>query len=242
MMTTIDRESPIPLYYQLKQLIVEKLDSGEWKPGDLVPSEQELQDTYGLSRTTVRQALAELTFEGRFTRHRGQGTFVAARQIVHDPTQRISITALMRQQGIEPEWQFLSRDFGVPFQPVQEALGISADEKVYIVELLLRANGEPIGRHFVVLANCAETGFDPAAASDADLRDYLRSLPDREGVRITRSIQALPAGSTEAGLLKIKPSEPVLSIQVVYSDADGHPLEFLRANYRGDRFKFQLNI
>lgn len=241
-MATIDRESPIPLYYQLKQLLLEKLDSGEWKPGDLVPSEQELQDTYGLSRTTVRQALAELTFEGRFSRHRGQGTFVAAREIVHDPMKRISITALMRQQGIEPEWQFLSRRFDVPFQQVQEALGIAPDERIYIVELLLRANGEPIGRHFVALANCSLAGFDPAAASDDDLRDYLRSLPDRQGIRIRRTVQALPVGSTEAGLLRMKPGEPILSIQVVYSDPDGSPLEFLRANYRGDRFKFQLNI
>lgn len=239
-MITIDRESPLPLYYQLKQLIVDKLDSGEWKPGDLVPSEQELQETYGLSRTTVRQALAELTFEGRFTRHRGQGTFVAAREIVHDPMERISITALMRQQGIEPEWQFLSRGNGVPFQQVQEALGIPEDEKVYLVELLLRANGEPIGRHFVALTRHGK--FDPDNASDEALRDYMRELPDRDGIRIRRTVQAVPAGTTEAGLLKIKPGEPVLSIQVVYSDSAGKPLEFLRANYRGDRFKFQLNI
>lgn len=239
-MITIDRESPLPLYYQLKQLIVDKLDSGEWKPGDLVPSEQELQETYGLSRTTVRQALAELTFEGRFTRHRGQGTFVAAREIVHDPMERISITALMRQQGIEPEWQILSRGYGVPYQQVQEALGISENEKIYLVELLLRANGEPIGRHFVALTR--QGTFDPEKASDEALRDYMRELPDREAISIRRTVQALPAGATEAGLLKIRPGEPVLSIQVVYSDSAGKPLEFLRANYRGDRFKFQLNI
>ncbi len=239
-MLNIDRESPLPLYYQLKKLIIEKLDSGIWKPGDLVPSEQELQETYGLSRTTVRQALAELTFEGRFTRHRGQGTFVSAREIVHDPLQRISITALMMQQGIEPDWQFISREYGTPFQPVQEALKIPADEQVYLVELLLRANGEPIGRHFVALANTVN--FNPSKATDEELRKYLRELPDREGIQINRTVQAIPAGSTEAGLLKIKPGEPVLSIQVIYSDSDGKPIEFLRANYRGDRFKFQLNI
>ena len=91
-MINIDRTSPIPLYYQLKQIIAEKLDTNVWKPGDLVPSEQELQNTYGVSRITVRQAFSELAHDGRFERHRGQGTFVANKPLVHNPSKRVSIS------------------------------------------------------------------------------------------------------------------------------------------------------
>ena len=56
----IERNSPLPLYHQLKQVLFDQNGSGQWKPGELIPGEQELQDTYGLSRTTVRQALREL--------------------------------------------------------------------------------------------------------------------------------------------------------------------------------------
>ncbi len=66
-MKSIDRNSPIPLYYQVKQSLLEYLENGTWKPGDLVPSEQELQEAYGVSRITVRQALSELTHEGRLS-------------------------------------------------------------------------------------------------------------------------------------------------------------------------------
>ena len=70
----IDRSSPLPLYYQLKQILLEKIESGLWSPGDLIPSEHELQETYGVSRTTVRQTLSDLVHEGVLVRHRGRGT------------------------------------------------------------------------------------------------------------------------------------------------------------------------
>lgn len=241
-MTTLDRNSPIPLYYQLKQIIAEKLDSGAWKPGDLVPSEQELQNTYGLSRITVRQALTELTFEGRFERHRGQGTFVANKPLIHNPAKRISITELMRQQGITPDWQIRERGFVAPFPNIQERLQVRASDKVYYVEFLLAADQEPIGRHLTYLPQPIAEAEQVETLADADLGAFFRALPNRTGNQIDRTIQAVPAGNTEAKLLNIRTGHPILSIEVTYSDADGRPIEHLHANYRGDRFKFQLDI
>ena len=150
-MTNIDRNSPVPLYYQLKQIIADNLDKGIWKPGDLVPSEQELQNTYGVSRITVRQAFSELTHEGRFERHRGQGTFVANKPIVHNPSKRISISELMHQQGIAPEWHIRQRDFVTPLPNIQEQLGIRSNSKVYFVDFLLYADN-------IVVDNCKSFG------------------------------------------------------------------------------------
>ena len=242
MTTILDRNSPIPLYYQLKQLLTEKLDSGEWQVGDLVPSEQELQETYGLSRITVRQAFSELTHEGRFIRRRGQGTFVAPQQIVHNPEQRISITELMTEQGITPEWEIRERKFVAPLPHVKEVLGMNADQQAYCVELLLHANGEPIGRHLAYLPDQLAERDDLANIPEQDLRDYLRNLPNQSPIRVERSIQAMPASDIEAKLLKVKIGHPILSIEVTYKDVDGNPLEHLRANYRGESFKFELNM
>ena len=241
-MTNIDRNSPIPLYYQLKQIITDNLDKGIWKPGDLVPSEQELQNTYGVSRITVRQAFSELTHEGRFERHRGQGTFVANKPIVHNPSKRISISELMHQQGIAPEWHIRQRDFVTPLPNIQEQLGIRSNSKVYFVDFLLFADKEPIGRHLTYITKPVAESGNAASLPDADLGAFFRGLPNREGIRINRTIQAVPASSEEAKLLKLRTGQPILSIEVTYSDADGTPLEHLRANYRGDRFKFQLDI
>ncbi|HEY1407356.1 MAG TPA: extracellular solute-binding protein [Promineifilum sp.] len=76
-MSQIDRSYPLPIYYQLKTLIKQRVDAGEWKPGEQIPTEEELCEFYQISRTPVRQALLELTREGVLTRTVGRGTFVA---------------------------------------------------------------------------------------------------------------------------------------------------------------------
>ena len=74
-MLNMDRESP-PLYLQIKALIKKKIDDGEWNPGEKIPSELELCETYEVSRTTVREAINELVWEEYLTRQRAKGTFV----------------------------------------------------------------------------------------------------------------------------------------------------------------------
>ncbi len=74
---TINKESPLPIYWQLKNILKEKIERGEFKPGDRIPPEDELCKTFGISRTPIRQALAELVNEGLLLRRRGQGTFVS---------------------------------------------------------------------------------------------------------------------------------------------------------------------
>jgi GntR family transcriptional regulator len=241
-MTTLDRNSPVPLYYQVKQSLLEKLENGFWKPGDLVPSEQELQETFGVSRITVRQALSELTHEGRFERHRGQGTFVASKQLVHNPAKRISITELMREQGIEPEWKVRQRDFAPPLLAVQEKLGVRSNSKIYFVDFLLSADKEPIGRHLTYLTKSVAESGKVDSLSDDELGAFFRGLPNQDGIQISRTIQSVPASSEEAKLLKVRAGFPILSIEVTYGDKNGVPLEHLRANYRGDRFKFQMDM
>src|SRR5512146_63413 len=73
--TSVDRKSPIPLYYQLYRLLLDKIEDGEWKPGDLVSSEKELSEQHGLSRITIRQTLQRLVTDGYLYRERGRGTF-----------------------------------------------------------------------------------------------------------------------------------------------------------------------
>ncbi len=75
-MAKIDRDSPVPIYHQLKTLIREQIESGLWRPGDRIPTEDELCRLYGISRSPVRQALKELVYEGVLVRRPGAGTFL----------------------------------------------------------------------------------------------------------------------------------------------------------------------
>jgi GntR family transcriptional regulator len=73
----IDRQSPVPLYFQLAGLLTEDITRGRWSPGDRLVSEAEMCDSYGVSRATVRQALLRLENEGLIQRMKGRGTFIA---------------------------------------------------------------------------------------------------------------------------------------------------------------------
>ncbi|MDR2670807.1 MAG: GntR family transcriptional regulator, partial [Oscillospiraceae bacterium] len=74
---TLDKNTPIPLYFQLKQLILGMIEAGDLRPGDLLPTEQALGGIFSISRSTTRQALSELVLEGYLYRAKGKGTFVA---------------------------------------------------------------------------------------------------------------------------------------------------------------------
>jgi len=237
---SIDRTSPVPLYYQLKQQMLAKIESGEWKPGDSVPTEQELQQSYHLSRTTVRQALAEMVKEGRLMRQRGRGTFVSQPKFQHDPLRHRGIGHYLLEQGLTPGWKVLDERHIVAPAEACARLGLARGAHVYCLQRLRLADDEPIG-YLVsyVPANLAE-GIDRSALDQGGSTDYLRNLPAMRESCVERSIEAVAAGDPEAKLLRVRRGSPLLSIQRLITARDGTPVEFLRALYRGDRMKFQV--
>ncbi|HDQ71152.1 MAG TPA: extracellular solute-binding protein [Chloroflexi bacterium] len=98
-MPSINRNSPIPIYHQLKAIIKEQIESGVWRPGDCIPTEQELCQQYAISRSPVRQALKELVFEGLLFRRAGLGTFVEG-CIAGEPATDTPI----RMMNSDPHW------------------------------------------------------------------------------------------------------------------------------------------
>ena len=98
----LNKNTPIPLYYQLKQWIIEQIERGDLKPGDVIPSERELSEEFEISRMTVRQALTELVNEGKLVRERGKGTFVAEPKISQDLFRLTSFSEDMKSCGMTP--------------------------------------------------------------------------------------------------------------------------------------------
>src|SRR6266576_2922365 len=98
-MGAIYRNSPLPRYYQLKEIMRERIRAGEWKPGDLIPSERELGEKYGISRMTARQAITDPVNEGLFYREQGKGTFVSQRKITQPLIRLTGFTEDIRAPG-----------------------------------------------------------------------------------------------------------------------------------------------
>ncbi len=236
----IERSSPIPLYYQLKELLRARILRGELRPGEMLPTEEQLQDTYGVSRTTVRLALKELEFEGLITRFRGRGTFVARPKVAHSPEPRFGLTEQLLRQGSRPGWQVLLADEVPAPGDVALALEVEPSTPIFCLERLRLADAEPIGHHLAYVAPMARDGIRPEAFTRGGSLAYLEGYPGLLGSRAQRILEAVPAPERVAERLAVEAGSPLLRIRRVVWDADGRPIEVMWAHYRGDRFQYQI--
>lgn len=229
----INRNHPLPLYYQLMQELRQRIEEGTWKPGDLIPSERELSETYGISRMTVRQALAELVSDGLLRRDQGRGTFVAKQKIRKRLSRLTSFTEDMRARGKAPRARVLNMKMTSARPKVAEMLQIDLEHQVVLVERLRQADGEPVG------IECCHLSFDGCEAIlRQDLSGSLyRLLGERFGLFPTRAqedIEAGACGSREAQILGIQHGDPVLLIRRRTFDQGQRAFEYVESVYRGD--------
>lgn len=241
--TTIDRTSPIPLYFQLKQILLEQIDTGTWQPGDLIPGEQDLQDTYGLSRTTVRQTLADLVHEGRLYRQRGRGTFVTQPKFAHDPNVRPGAAEYIHSEGLTPGWEVISADWEAnPPDGVCKKLQVPEDARVFRIHRLRLANDKPIGYHYAYVPESIVPHLNLDKLIEGGSLRYLRNAPQMHNSVAQRAIEATAANGPEVQLLSATIGEPILTIERLIIAEDGTPIELLWAAYLGNRFKYQVTI
>ncbi len=240
-MPTLDRNSPVPLYFQLKQVLLSRIDSGEWLTGSLIPGELELQQTYDLSRTTVRQTLGDLVSEGRLVRFRGRGTFVAEvrkGKVTHNAA--FGLHEAMAMQGFTPGWRLLESDWvSSPPAQVLDHLNLERGDKVYRIVRLRLANDEPIGHHTAWLPASIGRRIDTSLLTEGESKSYLLHLPEMRHAMARRAIEAVCADARDAQLLLTTEGQPVLAVHRLVRVAD-QPVEYLQARYLGSRYKYEI--
>jgi GntR family transcriptional regulator len=232
----IDRNSKLPLYHQLYQILRGNIASREWRPGDMIPPESELIGRYQVSRTTVRQVLDRLASEGLIEREQGRGTFVAHPTMEQGLVRIISFTEDMRQRGLEPGTQVLSSDLEPSPPDIAEKLEVELGEELTHLKRLRLANQEPmsIEESYLVHRYC------PGVLEGDYASNPLREALERDhGIRLVRArqvIRAILSPRDLADILSIKPKSALLFIERVSYSQDNIPVEFLRIFYRADRY------
>lgn len=241
-MDLINRDSPIPLYFQLKNILLEKIQHDEWKSGEMIPSEQELQEHYGLSRTTVRQTLSDLVTEGYLIRQRGRGTFIARPKVDYDPSKSLELNDYMKQQGVNLGWRVISQEWIAPPASLQADLKTAFIERVYRIMRLRLADGDPIGYHAAYIPASVFPFIDEEALVSGGSLDYLLKHPQMHHVNIRRTLEATLANDLDANLLYSEKGDPILSLDRWVFGENEAPIEFLQARFRGDRFKYTITL
>lgn len=240
---TLDKSVPIPLYFQLKELIIEAIRSGAYKHGSVIPTEKEFSEMYQISRTTVRQAITELVQEGWLYRIKSKGTFVSTPKINQDFIQRLeTFQEQMARSGMTPGTEVLEVKIAYAPEHVAEALEIQPGDKVIYLYRRRFANEEPI--------LLAETWlpYEPCKYVlehdfvKESLYDILKEKEETEVLRIRRRVEAVEAIACDMEYLDMKPGKPVQLFHSIGTNAYGKPVEFSIARYRGDRNSFEVTV
>lgn len=237
----IDIGNPIPLYHRVKTSIKQAIQEGRLKPGDQLPPERALVEEYGVSRITVRQALAELEQEGLVMRQQGRGTFVTPQKLAQPLVHLTGFAEELAGQGVATGVRVVAvRTVPVPPE-VALHLHLAAGEKVVFIERVISTSGQPL---------LLDTRYLPAslglAVSSALLvRQPIYTLLEKAGHRpyaADQTIEAVAAGQREAKLLEVKVGTPLLLIKRVTADENGAVLEYATATYRGDRYRYIIRL
>lgn len=240
-MAKVDVSSVIPLYYQVREDIRRRIETGEWRPGNPIPSESELQSMYGVSRATIRQALIEIVREGLLIRKQGRGTFVAPQKIAEMLPRLVSFTEEMKRRGLTPSTRRTKVDI-LPKAPkrVQEALGTPPDETFLRIERVRCADGRPI----VLLVSYlpGSLGIDPAEDFSGSLYELLEV---KYSIRLGEALQVIEAGvadETLAEQLEIDEGDPILVIRRSTFSRSKAPVEYVEGFYAAERYRYSIRL
>jgi len=231
----------VPKYHQLMEIIKEMIRSGELKQGMRIPSENELQEKYGVSNTTVRKAINELLHEGIIYREQGKGTFVARTRIDQELTKITSFTEDMLQRGLEPSSKVISVDVIFPSPEVMSSLILDKNEEVIKIHRLRLANREPMAIQTSYLPRKFCSGIQEQDLTQS-LTEKLKDKYDLFLVKATQSLYPSLANDYESEMLRVSKGAPVLIAERTSYLLNNQPAEFLKSVYRGDRYKFVVEL
>jgi GntR family transcriptional regulator len=241
---SINRDSPLPYYLQLKNALIAQIESGHWQPGDQLPSEPELCQHFGVSRTVVRQSLKEMAYEGMVLREKGKGTFVAEPKIsstslVHS---LVGFHQDMTERGLKMADKILEQSILPASQKVAANLQLEDLSPVIKINRLRYVEDEPVVlvASFLPYESCRK--LVSADLTEESLYAYLEKEYDLRIVRGRRLIDAVGANEQQSNLLEIELGSPLIRIESISYLDDGTPIEYFHALFRGDRSRFEVEI
>lgn len=240
----LDRDGATPLYVQLSTILRDKINRGEWKPGTKIPSENELNQVYGISRMTARQVLLQLVNEGLLFRVQGKGTFVAPRKIQAQSPVYQGIREQLEELGYKTSTKLLSAQVREPDSKIAEVLRLPRGERVYVLRRLRSVDRGPISLHVSYVPERLAPGLD---STDLVGRQLCSILDTEYGLRmsqINETLESTSARGQDAKDLQVSQSTPLLLLIHEIADATGLYFEFSRILFRGDkiRLSFQYKL
>ncbi len=239
-MNLLSEIQDIPRYVQIRERLREQISKHVLKPGQKLPSENELAKHYHVSRMTVRRAIACLVDEGLLYRQHGTGTFVAQLRIERDYTRLLSSYEQILRMGLEPGMQILSLEVRPATSKVAQYLALQEGDSVIRFERLRLADGQPVSIlcSYVPQKLCPQLLREDLASCQS-----LFQLLESYGFRLKRAVQKTEirwADQVQARLLEVKEQAPLIYAERVTFADDGTPVDYVEGWSRADVFSFTV--
>mgnify|MGYP000865792317 FL=1 len=240
-MRNMDKDSRLPLYCQLMDIIIEIIEEGNLEENDQLPSERELCETYDVSRSTVRQAIQELEKEGYIYRIHGKGTFVSPEKFKQDLLEFYSFTEEMKKIGKTPSSKVLDFNIVECSEKLAKKMGIKGGDKVYIFTRLRLANDEPM---MLETSHVPCSRFPGLTKEDLQQNAMYDIFMKRYNTIFTCAeevFQSVLTREDEAELLQYIPGTPSMMIERTTHEKE-NIIEYTKSIARGDRFKYHVML
>ena len=240
----IERNSSVPLYRQLEDILHGKISRGEWQPDEQIPSENELNRIYGLSRMTVRGVLNKLAGDGLLVRVPGKGTYVARTQISAISPAYKGIREQLEALGYDIATQLISLDRITTPSRVRERLRLGSDDEVYAIVRLRTVDEKPLSLHRSFVPARLAPGLDRYDVVSEQLCVVLEENYELPMKSVEEDLEAVAVDATDAKYLGLRRGEPALRLTDVISDRAGSAFEYSTIVFRGDtmRLKFDYQL
>lgn len=240
-MQKISNNNRLPLYYQLYDIIVDKIEGGVYSEDDKLPSERELCEEYDISRATVRRAMVELEKNNYIYKRQGKGVFISSKAFEQDLLSFYSFTEEMKKSGKKPSSKVIDFEKIKADEKIAEKLELAVGTEIYKFTRLRLADE---------IAMMLETSYLPAARFEglkAELLDEKAMydiFSDKYNVRFDKAeetFQATAINEDEEKHLRVKQDSPAILLKR-WTYEDNKVIEYTVSVARGDKFKFHVTL
>jgi GntR family transcriptional regulator len=235
----IDRSTPVPLYFQIAERLRNEMRARKMHQGDLLTTDERVQQEFSVSRATARKAIDELVDEGLVERITGKGTFVSEARLQVPLPSMLSFTEELERRGMRPRTRIVSVGWASPDENAAHALDLSAKKRVLRLERIRYADEKPVLHTVDILPE----GF--GIGPKEDFSGSLYGLMEARGVALTEGqciIQAAVTDQRLGTLLQVKRGFPILALRRTSYDAEGKPVLYEEAACRGDLYSYAIRL
>jgi GntR family transcriptional regulator len=221
--------APLPAYYRVQEALRGKIEDGQWKPGEAIPSERLITEEYKISVGTVKKALGNLVAEGYLCRVQGKGTFVGKSILRQESLRYYRFVKEFGHDMANLQVRLLGIREVMGFDPANRFLRIKADQALFEMKRLFSLDEKPVVHAVSYIPKSMFRDFEKISASRLDNSTFYEVIEKDYGLPTIRNQELFGsalADAKTAGVLKIGKGEPVLTIEMLSYTYRNMPYEY----------------